>query len=93
MNLSNLSLAFKAGKVITGEDIVLEGIRKGKVFLVFVSNDSSMNTLKKFKDKTSFYNVGINLDYSTSELSLAIGKENRHILGITDRGFAKLLQK
>ena len=93
MNLSTLGLAFKAGKVITGEDIVLQNIRKGKVFLVFISSDSSQNTIKKFKDKASFYNVDVNIDFTTIELSKAIGKENRHIIGITDRGFAKLLQK
>ncbi len=91
--LKNIGLCSRAGGLITGEEFVLEAIKKQSVLLVFLANDASDNTTKRIKDKTNTYNVDINIDFSTEELSKAIGKENRKVIGITDKGFAKLLKK
>ena len=91
--LSNLGLCQKARGVITGDELVVDAIRQGKVFFVFLANDAGTNTSKKIKDKAKFYNVEVDESYSSSELSLAIGKNNRMVLGITDKNFLKILRK
>ena len=46
--LNMLGIANKAGSIVTGEESVIYGLQKGKVKLVFVSNDASAATLDKF---------------------------------------------
>ena len=44
-----LGISAKAGKLISGTDIVLENILKGKVNLVIVAEDASEKTIKNIK--------------------------------------------
>ena len=55
--LNLLGLARRAGKLVTGEDMVLGAIRNGKASLVFFANDGGASSMKKFTDKTNSYNV------------------------------------
>ena len=91
--LNNLGLCQRASGLISGEEIVIEGIRSGKVFYVFLANDASNNTKKKITDKASFYHIEVNEEYNSIELSQAIGKENRMVIGIINQGFLKILKK
>lgn len=90
--LQLLGLIKKAGKLITGEEFVVDGIRKNKVFYVFLASDAGINTSKKINDKTKFYNVPLCTSFSSDELSSVIGK-NRIVIGITDKGFASSIMK
>ncbi len=90
--LNNLGLCAKAKGLISGEDFVVEGIKNGDVFLVFLANDAAVNITKTINDKCSYYKVEIINSYSTEELSKSIGKENRKVLGITNKGFIKILK-
>ena len=54
-----LGLAKRAGKLICGEDMVLETIRSGKAKLVIIATDASDNTKKMFKDKCAYYNIPV----------------------------------
>ena len=45
--LNMLGLAMRAGKLITGEELTINEIRKHKVSLVIVTTDASENTQKK----------------------------------------------
>jgi len=45
--MSLLGLAFKAGKIVSGEEPVLKEIRAGQAKLVLLSKDASSNTSKK----------------------------------------------
>lgn len=47
--LSRLGLATRAGKLISGEEIVLKAIRSGEAKLVLLAGDASDNTRKKFQ--------------------------------------------
>lgn len=78
----------RAGKVISGQDIVLSGIRKQKVKLVLVASDASENTKKMMIDKCSYYHVQYIDTLTSQEISQAIGRK-RMICGICDNGFAK----
>lgn len=91
--LNNLGLCLKAGKLCHGADSVIEGIRSGKVKLVFLASNAAINTKKKITDKAKYYSVEVNEEYTSLELSNAIGKSGRMVLGITDENFLKILKK
>jgi len=93
MNLNNLGLAKVARGLISGVDKVVEKIRSGEAYLVILATDTGATTSKKIKDKTSFYNVKLNNEHTSVELSNAIGESNVHVIAVTNRGFAKLLEK
>ena len=91
--LKTLGLCARARKIVTGEDLVLESIRKGKAKLVFLAHDAGPNTSKSIRDKASFYNVCIDDSYSTMEISNAVGTNNRVVVAVLDDGFAKNLKR
>ena len=90
--LQLLSLVKKANKLITGEEFVTDAIRNKKVYLVFLASDAGINTAKKIKDKTKYYEVPLIDAYSSIDLSNAIGKK-RMVIGITDKNFATSIKK
>ncbi|QJC52244.1 50S ribosomal protein L7ae [Paenibacillus albicereus] len=90
--LSSLGMAMRAGKVLTGDDTVLRAVRQGKAALVLVAADASANTLKKYRDKCSSYGVFMAEAFSRDTLGHALGKEERVVVAITDRGFADMIR-
>lgn len=86
-----LGLCKKAGKMVSGEQFVLDAIKSNKAKLVFLASDVGYNTGKRIKEKTEFYNVKIDISLSSEEISGAIGKRNRKAIAITDQGFAKMI--
>lgn len=91
--LSNLGLCNRARGLVSGEEIVCEYIASGKVKYVFLATDASNNAKKKIKNKAQFYNVEVDESYTSLELSTAIGKGGRMVVGITNQGFLKILKK
>ena len=91
--LNLLGLATRAGKIVTGEEFCVMGIRSGEVKYLFLASDAGINTAKKITDKASFYKVEVNTMFNTQELSSAIGKQNRKVIGIKDIGFAKKMKE
>ena len=90
--LNLLGLATRAGKIVSGEDIVIDTMRKKKAKIVFLGNDCSDNTLDKFKKKCFFYKTELNTMFSSEEISHSIGK-NRMVIALTDEGFYKTIKK
>jgi len=90
--LNTLGLACRAKKIVSGEDFVVEGIRNGSVKLVFLASDAGMNTKKTITDKAKYYNVQVIDRFLGDDISRAIGKKNRKVVGIIDQGFAKLIK-
>ena len=90
--LNLLGLATRAGKIVSGEDIVIDTMRKKKAKIVFLGNDCSDNTLDKFKKKCFFYKTELNTMFSSEEISHSIGK-NRMVIALTDEGFYKIIKK
>ncbi len=82
-----LGLAQRAGRIISGEELVVKAIQEGKAKLVFLAHDLS----KKINDKSHYYQVEVSTVFSTLELSSAIGKA-RKVLAITDAGFTKKMR-
>jgi len=91
--LNNLGLCMKASSLVCGTDIVCESLRGGHVCYIFLANDASDNTKKKILDKSKFYNVEVNMEYTSLELSKALGKSGRMVVGITNEKFLKILKK
>lgn len=91
--LSNVGLCQRAGGIVSGEEMIVEQLRQGKIYLIFLANDAGANTTKKIKDKAKFYNVEVNESYSSLELSNAIGKNGRMVLGVSNKNFLNILKK
>lgn len=86
--LNLLGLAMRAGMLITGEEQVLAEVRKKQAKIVFVAENASSNTKKKFTDKCQYYDISCAIQFSKEELSHAIGKQ-RTICAVMDDGFAR----
>ena len=84
-----LSLAKKAGKVITGEDSCVAAIQKGAARIVLLATDASANTRKKFTNKTTYYDVPIYSIFNKESLSSFIGMSNRATIAISCENFSK----
>ena len=90
--LNLLGLVLRAGKLVTGEELVVKAIQKQKVNLVILSEDASENTRKKVLDKCSFYNTPCIVKGDRETIGRAIGKAERVVIGISDQGFAKKIR-
>ncbi len=84
-----IGIATKAGKIVAGTDACLEDIKKGKVSLVIVASDASERTKTTFYKETQKYNIKIYELLSIEEISKAIGKVNKAVIGMKDVGFSK----
>jgi ribosomal protein L7Ae-like RNA K-turn-binding protein len=91
--LQLLGLAMRAGKIVSGEELVLDAIRTRKAKLVLISRDASANTKKKISDKCRSYQVELIQEFDRYEIGHAIGKEERVVLGITDEGFVRKIRE
>lgn len=83
-----LGIATKAGKVVAGTDACLEKIKKGEIKLIIVAQDASDRTKDTFKQEAKKYNVEIYEVLSIDEISKAIGKVNKAVIGIKEIGLS-----
>ncbi|WNB90361.1 YlxQ family RNA-binding protein [Bacillus sp. NEB1478] len=88
-----LGLAARAGKVISGEELVVKSIQKQNAKIVLLSKDASDNTKKKVTDKCLFYNIDFVWIEDRAVLGKAIGKEQRVVVAVNDQGFSKRLKE
>ena len=86
--LSTLSMAMKAGKLVSGETAVMNAVRSMTAALVIIAGDASDGTKKKFTDKTSYYEVPCRIYGTKDMLAHSIGKDMRSVIAVTDEGFA-----
>jgi len=89
--IKNLGLAFRAGKVVSGTDTVIEKLRKKQLHLILLASDASDNTKKKINDKAKTYETKVIETYDSQTISISIGKSNIKVIGITDEGFSKII--
>lgn len=82
-----LGLSQRAKQLITGEKLVLKAIRNQNAYFVFIANDASKATIKRFTDKCEYYHVETSLALNRQEISHAIG-QSRSIVAISQSGFA-----
>ncbi len=89
--LQNLGLCKRANKLVSGEEQVLNSIRNNKAHIVFLAKDAAKNTTKSITDKSNFYGVFLNTEYTSDEINQAIGTKNRKVIAITDKNFSKMI--
>jgi len=85
--LNLLGLAQRARKVTLGEEFVLKELSKDQSNLVFLASDAGENIKNKIIKKTDYYSVKLINSFTTDEISKAIGKENRKVILVSDKGF------
>jgi ribosomal protein L7Ae-like RNA K-turn-binding protein len=88
-----LGIAARAGKVISGEELVVKSIQKQNAKIVLLSKDASENTKKKVTDKCLFYKIDFVWIEDRNILGKAIGKEQRVVVAVNDQGFSKRLKE
>lgn len=84
---SYLALANKAGKVVSGSDMVMELIRDGKAGVVFMARDISTDIGEKvafLADRHGIPHVAI---FDKERLGAILGKELRSVAAIEQGGF------
>lgn len=88
-----LGIAAKSGNVASGEFSTEQAVKKGKAYLVIVSEEASDNTKKMFTNMTEFYEVPMYVYGTKEDLGRCIGKQFRASLAITDENLAKAVEK
>ena len=91
--LSLLGLCRRAGRLVSGQEMVETGIRDGSALLVLVAADASDNTKKRFRDKCTYYEVPFYCVFSKEKIGAALGYELRAAVAVTDEGFAKKMTR
>ncbi len=91
--LNLLGIAKKAGKLVLGTDSILNVLPSKKIKLLFIASDASVATKDRFDKKAFFYQIRVVDEYTTNELSKALGVTQIKIIGVNDEGFAKALMK
>lgn len=86
--LSMLSIAAKAGKIVSGGFMTERAIQDGSADLVIIAGDASENTRKKFTDKCTYYNISYRILRDSITLGRMIGKQSRTTVAVTDSGLA-----
>jgi ribosomal protein L7Ae-like RNA K-turn-binding protein len=86
--LNLLGLATRARMITLGEDFVLKKMQESNA-IVFLASDAGNNIKKKINDKAKTYNITVVSDFSTDEISQAMGKTNRKVVLVQDKGFVK----
>ena len=91
--LSMLGLAARSRNVVSGGFATEQAVKGGKACLVIIAEDASENTRKKYSNMCKFYKVPYAYHGTKEVLGHSMGKEERSILAVTDRGFADSIQK
>lgn len=87
-----LGLALRAGKLVTGEELVLREIRRQQVVCVVLATDAGYHLTKTIQDKCLYYKIPYLQIFTAAEISAALGRK-RSVCGICDQGFAKRLRE
>ena len=88
-----LGITAKAGKMLSGTDLVLEEMAKKHVELVIIATDASEKTIKNMKYYCEKENVEIIIYGTIFDNSKAIGKHNKAVIGIKDKNLADAIKK
>ena len=92
--LATIGLCERAGSCLVGESACLSGVREEKATLLFLDQNSSGNTQKRFKNACSFHQVPLLLfDSNAWDIASAIGRSGSKIIAITDPSWGERLQE
>jgi ribosomal protein L7Ae-like RNA K-turn-binding protein len=84
-------LATKAGKTVSGADAVAEAVARDCAYLVLVTEDASEGTAKKIAFFSRQAGVSFCRFSTRQQLGKFLGKEDRAVAAVLDKGFADRL--
>lgn len=90
---SMIGICMKAGMLAFGSDMCIENIKINKIKLLIIAQDASLKTRKKFIDICEKYQIKYHIFGDIEILSKSIGKNNKAIIGIMDRGFSEKIDQ
>ena len=88
-----LGLATRAGKITFGTDACVSDIEKNKIKLIIIASDASERTKNNFNNFCNNNGIKIIECLTIDEISHAIGKNNKAVIGIKDVNFANEIEK
>ena len=87
-----LGLCARSGKIRFGADTCLNDIRKGKIFMLILSDKASERTKKSFADKCGYYKVRL-IELENGFVNDSTGRSGNMVFGITDNGLADEIER
>ena len=88
-----LEFRLKLERWFPGYEIVLEGIKKGKVKLIIVAKDASEKTKNNLAFTSEKFKIPLIIFGDIDTNSKAIGKKGRAVIGVIDSGLANKIQE
>lgn len=83
-----ISLAAKAGRVVSGESAVRAAAQKGQAALLLADKNASANTMDRMGRLATAYALPL---LYVEELGASIGRPGRTMVAVCDAGFAKAI--
>ena len=83
-----IGISMKAGKIAGGEVAAEMAVKAGNACLLILSEDASDNTVKKFSNMAAYRDIPVRRFALKAELGRMIGKGERSVIVVTDRGLA-----
>ena len=91
--LGLIGFAARARKISYGTDSVKMQLSKGNVKLLILSEEASDRTKKYFMKLSEEYNIPKIIGGNNEELSKAIGKSNKAVIGVHDKELSNEIKK
>ena len=88
-----LGLAMRAGKIEFGTEACIQGIEKNKVKLIIIATDAAERTKMNFNSMCNRKKIHIKECMTIDEISQAIGKVNKAVIGVKDLNFSNEIIK
>jgi predicted RNA-binding protein YlxR (DUF448 family)/ribosomal protein L7Ae-like RNA K-turn-binding protein len=82
-----LALANKAGKVVSGSEVVTEALRHGKAGVLYMAADISAESRERFLSLAGRNGVAIVEMFTKDQLGALLGKELRSVAVVEQSGF------
>lgn len=84
-----MGFAMRSGNIVSGEEMCRKGIMTGKVTLMLVASDISAKTGEKIRELCDSLNIKHIDVYTKKQISDAIGKEDKTLVGLTNKKFSR----
>ncbi|MDY3983299.1 MAG: ribosomal L7Ae/L30e/S12e/Gadd45 family protein [Veillonellaceae bacterium] len=91
--LNLLGLAQRARQLVSGDFIVEATLKKHKGYLLLLASDCAANNRDKYKQLTNIYKIPLIEVATKAQLGQALGKEQRVVVLLLDKGFSQAIQK
>ncbi len=88
-----LGLAARSRNLVTGYNNCLQMIGRNKIKLLIITEDVGEKTKEKMVQKCTSHEIEWRLYGKAEELSEAVGKQDKGLFAITDKGFAESIVK